>query len=74
MFRYIARVSDKAGRALWESAESHASREEAAAEAFAARPAARSCSTSQVRAGFPLIGGMNVQWHDKTPTWRGIGR
>lgn len=73
MLRYIARVSDRTGRAIWESAQSHASREDAAAEAFAACPRAKTCSTSQVREGYPLLGGMNVQWHDKAPVWRRLG-
>ncbi len=74
MLRYIARISDKAGRSLYDSTESYATREEAAAAAFAARPSAKTCSTSQVREGFPLIGGMNMQWHDRAPVWRGLGR
>jgi hypothetical protein len=46
MTRYVARISDRDGRPLYRS-PAMASREEAAADAFAARPKARECSTGK---------------------------
>jgi hypothetical protein len=66
---FIARVSSKAGRALYVS-PAYGSREAATADAFQARPRARGCSTS--RAGFSLYSGRvedlhsDIRWHGRS--------
>jgi hypothetical protein len=63
---FMARVSSKAGRALYVSTP-YGTREAAAADAFQARPRARGCSTS--RAGFAPYSGRvedlhsHIRWH-----------
>ena len=62
----MARVSDKQGRKLYETT-AYDTREAAIADAFKARPNARTCSTSHAA----LIGGewwatgMDIRWHDR---------
>jgi hypothetical protein len=78
---FVARVSSKAGRALYVSPP-FGSREAAAADAFQARPRAGSCSTS--RAGFapafnPTVQGSgrvedlhsDIRWHRVPSLGRG---
>lgn len=57
MRTYTARVSDREGRKLYES-KPYPTREEAARDAFAARPKARTCSTCY---GI----GLDIRWHKK---------
>jgi hypothetical protein len=58
--QYIARVSNRRGRALYEGAP-QATRELAAVAVFRARPGARSCSTCQAHLGRST--GMDIRWH-----------
>ena len=57
--QYIAIVTGKDGRRLYQSAP-HETREAAKAEAFAARPRARRCST-----GHGFGGSFGIRWHDR---------
>ena len=57
--KFIARVSAKSGRKLYQTGE-HDSREAAAREAFETMPAARECAT-----GYGYNGNSDVRWHGR---------
>lgn len=67
---FYATVTNKNGKPLFKS-KVHPTRAAAVAEAFAARPKARSCSTSRVTLRtmggieYILDGHMDIQFHDK---------
>lgn len=69
IIKYVARVSNKAGRPVWSSPHPFDTREEAAAHAFQNNPHAKRCSTNRVtiRDGRVLDAGMNVRWTDRPP-------
>lgn len=56
---FTASVTDKRGRPLFRSAY-YTTREEAVAEAFEARPKAKS-----VTSGYGLNGTFDIRWHDR---------
>ena len=62
--RYRARVSDKEGRKLYESA-AYSTRAAAIADAFKARPKAKVCSTCY---GV----GLDIQWHKREDWGKGL--
>ena len=66
MDRYIARVTRRDGRKVYETIP-FATREEAASVAFAVRPSAKSCSTSRASLvdGRWQDFGFDTRWHDR---------
>jgi hypothetical protein len=68
---YVARISDKQGRCLYRSTQLFESRDEAAADAFNARPKARDCSTSRgvyVNGRGVVDYHNDIRWHTKERT------